>query len=92
MTPEKKKRRLPKVLSIAFGSSLVSLAMAMTGGTANAWDSCLEQWTNCQRCYYTNTGIAYCYDSGGPGQQCCASGGDWDDEGTYCGAYGGWCS
>jgi hypothetical protein len=90
-----KKRRLPKVLSILFGSSLVSLAMAMSGGPANAYyQVCAGPeagFDACFRCYYTNTGFGYCYDSyGNVGNQCCTSGEGAEGHG-WCQAWSGHC-
>jgi hypothetical protein len=78
-----KKRRLPKVLSILFGSSLVSLAMAMSSGPANAYYTvCAGQnasFDACFRCYYTNVG-----------NQCCTSGEGAEGHG-WCQAWSGTC-
>jgi len=93
---ESKKRRLPKVLSILFGSSIVSLAMAMVSGPVNAYNVCAGDGgspDDCFRCYYTNTGYGYCYDSyGNVGNRCCYSDpyGDGSTHG-FCQAYSGHC-
>ena len=86
-----KKRRLPRVLSVLFGSSLVSIAMAMVSGPAKAdWCRNDNEPSGCYRCYYTNTGIGYCYYSNGNvGTICCYADPTYD---VGCFHIGGWCS
>jgi hypothetical protein len=79
-----KKRRLPKVLSILFGSSLVALAMATVSGTAQAGIDCY----GCNMCKWSSVGF-YCFDSS-PGTECCKS--DWHQGQNSCSTYGAWCS
>jgi hypothetical protein len=90
-----KKRLLPKVLSIFFGSSLVSLAMTMLSGPANAQTYCPSDhhpW-GCYRCGISGgSGALYCADSAGNvgSKECC----EYHSNGQVvgCTTMGGWCS
>jgi hypothetical protein len=82
---ENKKRRLPMVLSILFGSSLVTLAMATVSGRAQA-----QGCSTCQMCKWSSVGM-YC-SSSSPGSECCYS--EWNGPSGHniCFTYGTWCS
>jgi hypothetical protein len=85
-----KKRLLPKVLSILFGSSLVSLAMAMASGPANAVYFCPSDYNpwGCYRC----SSPGGCTDSAGNvgSRECCMSYSN--GQVVSCATMGGWCS
>jgi hypothetical protein len=83
---ENRTRRLPKMLSILFGSSLVALAMAATSRPASAWTSC----DSCYSCKWSTAGF-YCGSKTTVGADCCASEIS-PDGGLYCTVYGTWCS
>ncbi len=87
-TKEGKKSRLPKVLSILFGSSLVALTMASLGSPpAEAETFC----NGCYMCTYFGGGDVYC-SSSSPGAPCCTQNYSPGSDTWSCSMFGGWCS
>jgi hypothetical protein len=82
---ENKKRLVPMVLSILFGSSLVTLAMATVSRPAQA-----QGCSGCVMCKWSSVGF-YC-SSSSPGSECCYS--EWNGPSgqNICFTYGNWCS